>query len=428
VPGVIGALFFSGLGLTEAAFLKRIGADALAAVAMVFPLVMLSAMFSAGAIGGAVSGRTARAIGAGDSDEASSVLVCAVLIAVVGGLLMCFFVLLLGSSLFEAATKNRTVSNAAFVYAITVFPFMPVFWLTNMLCSVLRGSGDMIRPAQVAASMLIAYMVFAWFLIPHDSIDLQVDMVHAAMSMNGAFLVALSLTLFFMLHKNQPIRFRLSSFKKRTMTGILKQGLLASSQSIMTITYALVTTLLFSRYGTQWLAGFGLAVRLELVMVPIIFGIGATLIAIVGAYVGAGQRQRAIAIAWRGILINAGLVGLIGLLIFLVPGIWCRLVGSDQTVISHCEQSLRVIAPTYVFFALGLGGYFASQGLNTLKFPVLGAMLRLIIVSSGLFWVVEETPILVTLMLVAVAVTIYGLFVVVTLKCFSWRSEKYDAV
>ena len=51
VPGVIGALLFSGLGLAEATFLKSAGADALASVAMVFPLVILAGMFSAGAMG-----------------------------------------------------------------------------------------------------------------------------------------------------------------------------------------------------------------------------------------------------------------------------------------------------------------------------------------------------------------------------------------
>ena len=191
----------------------------------------------------------------------------------------------------------------------------------------------------------------------------------------------------------------------------------------MTITYALVTTVLFSRFGTDWLAGFGLAVRLELIMVPVIFGMGASLIAIVGAYVGAGQRERAITIAWRGILINAALVGIVGILISLFPKTWCGLVGSDPTVINHCSQSLRVIAPTYVFFALGLGSYFASQGLNTLRFPVIGALLRLLIVASGLYWLTTSTSVTTALFLVASAVIAYGMFVVMGLKFVDWRKS-----
>jgi len=423
VPGVIGSLLFSSVGLVEATYLKHAGADALAAVAVVFPLVILAAMFSAGAMGGAISGFTARAVGAGDSDQASAVLVCAVLISLVGGLLMWWLVVQFGPLLYSYASKSETVVNAAVRYTAIVFPAMPVYWMINMLCSVMRGCGDMWRPAIVAAALLFSYAGFAAWLMPGtgDAAELDSAIRAAAIAMVCSFVATLLLTLYFIAERRQPVRFKLAAFKLQTLKGILKQGLLACSQSVMTIAYAMVTTVLFSRYGTEWLAGFGLAVRLELIMVPIIFGFGASLIAITGAYVGAGQRERGITIAWQGILINALLVGSIGLLFFLFPSLWCGLVGSDDTVIGHCNRSLKAIAPTYMFFALGLGGYFASQGLNTLKFPVIGALLRLIIVATGIYWVTSDTSVSYTLLLVALAVVAYGTFVVTALKLGPWR-------
>ncbi len=421
VPGVIGALLFSTLGLIEASFLRHTGTDALAAIALVFPLIILCAMFSAGAIGGAVSGRTARAIGAGDENEASSILVCAVFISLLGGLLSWILVVQFGPNLYAYATNSETVQQAAQQYAAMLFPAITAFWLLNMLCSVLRGGGDMVRPAVVAAVMLVAYFVLASATIPTETNDLQATIQAAALSMVGAYLLSLLAALFFIAQKRQPIRFRLSAFRWQTLRSILRQGLVASSQSVMTVTYALVTTALFSRFGTDWLAGYGLAVRLELIMVPIIFGIGASLIAIVGAYVGAGQREKAISIAWRGIWINAALIGVLGLLLSLFPTLWCGVVGSDATVIAHCSQSLKIIAPTYAFFALGLGGYFASQGLDTLKYPVLGSLLRLATVSSGLLWVASTSSVESVLYLTAFAVVLYGVFVIAMLKFRAWR-------
>jgi Na+-driven multidrug efflux pump len=189
----------------------------------------------------------------------------------------------------------------------------------------------------------------------------------------------------------------------------------------MTIVYALVTTVIFSRFGTDWLAGFGLAVRLELIMVPVIFGIGASMIAIVGAYAGAGMREEAISIAWRGIAVNVILIGVLGALLSIFPASWCGLVGSDTAVINSCSQALAVIAPTYAFFALGLSCYLLSQALNTLAFPVLGALARLIIVTTGLYWVGSETSVDTTLYLVAVAAIVYGIVVVVGLRLGPWR-------
>ena len=421
VPGVIGALLFSALGLAEAGFLKSAGADALASVAVVFPLVILAAMFSAGAMGGAISGFTARAIGAGDQEQAAAVLACAVVISVLGGLLMWALVVLFGPLLYRYASDSTEVVNGATLYASLLFPAIPVYWLVNMLCSFLRGTGDMVRPALVAGVMLLSYTALAMFMIPDAGASLTQTMKSAALAMVASYFFSLLLAIYFIGQQRQPVRFRLAAVRLSTLIPILKQGLLASSQSVMTVTYAMVTTLLFSRYGTDWLAGYGLAVRLELIMVPVIFGIGASLIAIVGAYVGAGQREKAISIAWQGILINAAIVGIVGLLFAVFPSIWCGLVGSDDVVTGYCSQSLQIITPTYAFFALGLGCYFASQGLNTLKFPVLGALLRLCIVATGIFWVSAATPVNVVLLLVAFAVVVYGVFITLALKFGPWR-------
>lgn len=423
VPGVIGALLTSTPGLVEATFLKTSGAEALAAVALVYPLVILAGMFSAGAFGGAVSGFTARAIGAGDHEQASAVLVCAVLISLVGGIAMWFLVMLFGPILYQYASDNATVTEAAQRYAALLFPVIPAYWLINMLSSVLRGSGDMIRPALIAASLLASYILLAFMIIPGQGASLNEAIEAAALAMAGSYLLAVMMAIYFISHSTQAIRFRLQSFRFETLILIVKQGSLAASQSVMTIIYALITTVIFSGFGTDWLAGFGLAVRLELIMVPVIFGIGASMIAIVGAYVGAGQRKQAISIAWRGILINVALIGSIGVLLSVFPGAWCGLVGSDDAVIESCSQSLRIVAPTYAFFALGLSCYLVSQALNTLNFPVFGALLRLLIVATGLYWVGRATSIDLALYLVAGAAVVYGVVVAVGLKLGPWRVD-----
>jgi len=422
VPGVIGALIFSSLGTVEALYLKSAGTDALAAVAVVFPLVMLAAMFSAGAIGGAVTGRTARAMGAGDLQEASSVLICAVVISLVAGFAMWLLVWQYGTLLYASATNKPIVLALAQTYAAWLFPAIPLFWLVNMLCSVMRGTGDMVRPAIVAALMLVSYALFAYILIPSSGTDLNQTIRAGALSMVAAYFCAATLAVFFILRRNQPVRLDLAAFRWQTLTGILRQGLLASSQSVMTICYAIVTTILLGRLGNDWLAGFGLAVRLELIMVPVIFGMGASLIAIVGAYVGAGQRQKAIAIAWRGVLLNALVIGIIGVLFSTFPGVWCGPLGNNPQVIANCSQALRIVSPTYLFFALGLGCYFASQGLNTLAMPVIGALIRLLVVGAGLFWVTQTSTATHVLLLIAAAVVFYGLFVVVGLKFGPWKN------
>ncbi|NCF45843.1 MAG: hypothetical protein GWP70_13640, partial [Proteobacteria bacterium] len=224
IPGVLGALLTSTPGLVEAAFLKESGVQALAAVALVYPIVILSGMFSAGAFGGAVSGFIARAIGAGDMEQASGVLVCATLISIVGGILMWLLVLGFGPLIYQVASDSPTVVDSAHYYATLLFPVLPAYWLINMLSSVLRGSGDMVRPALVAAVLLGSYCLFAWLLIPLRDASTLEAIRGAAFAMAGSYLVAAGLAVVFVLLPSQPIRFRLGALRKGLLLQILKQG------------------------------------------------------------------------------------------------------------------------------------------------------------------------------------------------------------
>src|SRR5947209_20290913 len=64
-PNVLVMVVQAAVGLIETYFVARLGTDALAGVALVFPVLMLMQMMSAGAMGGGISSAIARALGAG---------------------------------------------------------------------------------------------------------------------------------------------------------------------------------------------------------------------------------------------------------------------------------------------------------------------------------------------------------------------------
>ncbi len=431
VPGVIGAAIQTSLIVVEAWFLSRAGTTALAAVATVFPLVMLANMLSAGAIGGATSGAVARALGAADMRRAQSIFRSAILIAVLGGVVMGVLVVTFGPMFFYWVGARDDVLAAAIHYSRIVFAGVPLLWLFNMLCSVLRGAGDMARAAVAMASVVLAYSLFGAWLIPAagPSVSVNDTMGAAAFSMLLAYGVGIATVLALILRPGQPIRLKAQAIDWPVVGAVLRPGLLAGAQSVVTILYSLVATRLLGHFGVDWLAGYGLAVRLELVMVPVIFGIGGALIVIVGAHAGAGQRARAIEVAWRGTLANIAVVSAIGFAVALNPQWWCGSLGSSPGVIAHCSTTVQTLGPFYGFYAAGLGLYFASQGMNTLAWPVLGAVLRTLIVASGLLWLgsgLAATP-KGLLWLVAGAMSFYGVFVVAALWLRAWRAEHMGA-
>src|SRR3954468_4388231 len=86
-PNVLVMLAQASAGLIETYFIGKLGVDALSGVALVFPLVMLMQMMSAGAIGGGISSAIARALGARRREDADALVLHALLISVFFGLL-----------------------------------------------------------------------------------------------------------------------------------------------------------------------------------------------------------------------------------------------------------------------------------------------------------------------------------------------------
>src|SRR3954463_16213230 len=80
-PGILLVAFQYMVSVGDTYFVGRLGTAPLAGLALVFPLIMLLQMSSAGAMGGGVSSAIARALGAGNAARARRLVVHALLIA-----------------------------------------------------------------------------------------------------------------------------------------------------------------------------------------------------------------------------------------------------------------------------------------------------------------------------------------------------------
>src|SRR5262249_29148937 len=99
-PNVLVMLAQTSVGLVETYFVGKLGTDALAGVALVFPVVMLMQMMSAGAMGGGMSSAIARALGGGRRADAEALALHAVIIGLVFGLIFTIAVLPGGDALY----------------------------------------------------------------------------------------------------------------------------------------------------------------------------------------------------------------------------------------------------------------------------------------------------------------------------------------
>src|ERR1700719_3636954 len=86
-PNMLVMLAQTSVGLVETYFVGKLGTDQRRGVALVFPVVMLMQMMSAGAMGGGMSSAIARALGGGRRGDADALALHALIIGLLFGLI-----------------------------------------------------------------------------------------------------------------------------------------------------------------------------------------------------------------------------------------------------------------------------------------------------------------------------------------------------
>jgi Na+-driven multidrug efflux pump len=101
-PNVLVMFAQAATGLIETWFVAKLGTDALAGMALVFPFVMLVQMISAGAMGGGISSAIARALGRGRRNEADALVLHALIISAALGASCSLIMLAFGHPIYRA--------------------------------------------------------------------------------------------------------------------------------------------------------------------------------------------------------------------------------------------------------------------------------------------------------------------------------------
>jgi putative MATE family efflux protein len=426
-PNILLMLAQSATGLIETYFVGKLGTDALAGVSIVFPGVMLMQMMSAGAMGGGISSSIARALGGGRRDDASNLVWHALVINGVLGLLCSFIVMTFGQSLYLALGGTAGSLRAALDYSNVIYAGAILLWLMNALSSAIRGTGNMIVPAVVicgGALLLIPIspcLIFGWGPFP------RLGVAGGAVALVGYYVFGIVLQGLYLIGGRSVLRPRLAGMRlrRRLFAAILKVGGIASLSSIQTNLVIMLTTGMVGVFGPAALAGFGTGSRLEYLMVPIAFGVGGPLVAIVGTNMGAGQRQRALRAAWIGAAIGFVITEVIGITAAMFPVAWLSLFDSDPAMLATGTLYLHCVGPFYGFFGLGLVLYFASQGAGRIAWPVAAQFLRLVVAGAGSAIALRLGGGLASVFLmIGLALAAFGLAVTASIAAGSWSAKR----
>jgi putative MATE family efflux protein len=422
-PNVLVMLVQASLGLIETYFVGKLGTAALAGVALVFPVVMLMQMMSAGAMGGGISSAIARALGGGRRDDADALTFHALAIAVLFGLVFTAAVLGGGPWLYATMGGTGPTLAAALTYSNIIFAAAILVWIFNSLANVIRGTGNMAVPAIVicvgtlAVIPLSPVLIFGWGPFP------PLGVAGGAVAV-VAFYAGGSLTLAAYLWAGRSVvrlSLRGNGFRRALFWDILRVGLVAALVTISTNLTIAVATGLVGTLGSAAIAGYGTGSRLEYLLVPLVFGLGGPLVAMVGTNIGAGQRQRALRVAWIGAAIAFAICEAIGLGAAAFPTAWLTLFDNDPAMLAAGSRYLQTVGPVYGLFGLGLALYFASQGAGRLLWPLIANLVRLAIAAGGGWLALRLSGDLLPVFIAqAVALAAFGLIIAVAVESGVW--------
>jgi putative MATE family efflux protein len=421
-PTVVLMLAQASTGLIETYFIGHLGTDALAGVAVVFPGVMLTQMISGGSMGGGISSSIARALGSGRREDANDLVVHAIVINGLLGLAISAGVLAFGPALYRSLGAHGGALRAALAYSDVIFAGSVLLWVMNALASVVRGTGNMLVPAVVICGGALLLIPISPCLIfglgPFPALGVAGG-AWALIAYYGAGTLVLGGYLW---SGRSVLRPSLAATLRRRLFGaILRVGVVASLSSLQTNLTIMLTTGMVGTFGAAALAGFGTGSRLEYLLVPLSFGIGGPLVAVVGTNVGAGQPDRALRAAWIGAAMGFGVTEAIGVLAALYPIAWLSLFDTDPAMLATGSQYLRMVGPFYGFFGLGLVLYFASQGAGRLFWPVVGQFVRLAVAVAGSALALRMGGGLgVVFFMIGLALVAYGLTVAASVVGGAW--------
>jgi putative MATE family efflux protein len=382
-PGIVLALFQTAVSVGDTYFVGQLGTEALAGLALVFPMLMLLQMTSAGAMGGGVSSAVARALGAGNRDAARKLVAHALIIALGGGLTFSALLLGFGRGLYGLLGGRGAPLEQALAYSQVVFAGAVLVWISNTLASLLRGSGNTLAPALAFVGTALVQVPLSGALTLGWGPFPRLGIAGAATGYVVAFgLASLAMAVLVWRSALRPQRAHLR-LEGRLFREILRVGAISSLSALQTVLTAVILTGFVARFGTAALAGYGVGVRLELLQVPIVFAIAQALVVMVGTNIGAGQGARAKTIAWTGTAAAALVCLVIGWSVALYPSLWIRIFSDDPEVIEIGSTYMRIVAPFYPLFGAGLALYFASQGAGQMLLPMLANTARLVLVAAG---------------------------------------------
>jgi putative MATE family efflux protein len=412
--------------IAETTYVGILGIAPLAAIALMFPLIILMMTMSGGAMGGGAASAIARALGAGDRLRASTLAIHALTIGVCIGLTFSVLLLTFGEQILTWMGGRGAVLTEALAFSQIFFCGVVLIWVMNTLVAILRGTGNMVLPSAIVFSSAACQIVLGGIL----SLGLfgmpQLGIRGIAIGQLSGVAIGVLVMGWYLLSGRSRISLRVPQFRfhREMFTDILRVGALSCFYPVQSVLTAAVLTSMLAHYGPEVLAAYGIGARLEFFITSIAFSCGVATVPMVGMAVGAGKIARARRVAWAGALISALGVGALTAPLAIFPDFWTGWFTDNPQVRKATGEYLLIAGPMFSLLSVGVSLYFSSQGAAKVLGSVLAQTVRLSVVIFGGLWLLSIGASYIWFFVLAgAAMAAFGLFTAAMVRMTSWGTE-----
>ncbi len=351
-------------------FLGMVGDQALAAYSFGFPILMIVTSVAIG-LGAGTSSVVARAIGADDHERAKRLSTDSIILSLIIAIVCAVIGVLSIDPLFRAMGAPEEMLPALRSFMTILYAAVPFIVLGMVGTASMRATGDTVLPSKLmiggAVLNVLLDPIFIFGLGPIPALGLNGAAI-AGLIARGAFFFA---GVYYLQHRLDLLTFRKPdpATLRKSWSDILHVGLPAAGTNVIVPMGLALVTAMIADFGPKAVAGFGVASRVEsLVLVPYY-----ALSAIIGPFVGqnlTAQLDDRIQQALRlcavfciasGLLIAAALA--------LVSGFLPTLFSDSPDVINVTKTFLWIAPISYGCYGIVM---FVNAAFNGLGKPMPG--------------------------------------------------------
>lgn len=403
IPSLISMLFSSLYMMADGIFVgKIIGSKALAAINLVFPIIMI--LFAVGdMIASGASVKIGIKLGEKNEKEASEIFSVALLFIFILNIIFAIIGLIFAKDIIFILIKDKELANLAYKFAYVFILFLPIIAPFFAIDNYLRicGKANMSMWINIGVSVLniILDAIFIGYL--------KLGIEYAALASSLSMSIGTLILIYPFITKKVALRFTKPKIKIKEMLGIIYNGssefFSNISGSVMSI---IMNSFLLHYGGAVGVAAYSIVMYIESLIVPMLFGMIDAVQPVFSYNYGAKNNKRIMTFFKITCTVALSISIVTMIIIFAFPDFLVRLFSSesDIAVIDMAKKALLLYAPSYLFtwFIMTVSGVLTGLEKATESIVLMSAESIIL-------------PLLSTLVLTQF-VGVYGIFVTPTIS------------